>query len=373
MFVERLKLNFFRNYDALELRPNGGLNVIVGENAQGKTNAVEAVFLCAFGRSHRTARDGELINAGMSGGYVGLNLKNLTGSRLIEIKLRAGERKQVFLDRLAAGRSGELMGVLNAVMFSPEDLELVKGAPVERRRFMDMELSQLRPAYYYVLQRYNTALKQRNALLKPERATAAKDPAALRRELYVWDEQLAQTGAEIMAMRADFLENLGKIAGGLHREISSGKETLALRYAPNVNVERAGGNAAAALSEALYAGALEDIRRGFTSAGPHRDDIDLTLNGVNVRVFGSQGQQRTAALSMKLSELALLRGVTGEAPVLLLDDVLSELDEPRQRALLEAMDDCQTFLTCTTLEGLRRAGMKEINAWRCEAGTLTRL
>lgn len=372
MFVERLKLNYFRNYKALQLEPEPGLNVIVGENAQGKTNAVEAVFLCAFGRSHRTARDGELINAGMSGAYVGLGVKNLAGSRLIEIKLKAGERKQVFLDRLPAERSGELMGVLNVVMFSPEDLELVKGGPAERRRFMDMELSQLRPVYYYTLQRYNTALRQRNALLKPE-ISAAKEPSALRRELYIWDEQLAQTGAQIMAMRQDFVEKLGRIGGGLHREISSGKETLTLSYAPNVNVERGGGDPAAALSEALYASAMEDIRRGFTSSGPHRDDIELTLNGTNVRVYGSQGQQRTAALAMKLSELELLRSVKGEPPVLLLDDVLSELDEPRQRALLEAMRDCQTFLTCTALTGLERAGMKHMNAWLCREGTLVKM
>ena len=168
MQIARLKLNYFRNYEALDLRPRPGLNVIVGENAQGKTNAVEAIFFCAFSRSHRTARDAELINQGMSGGYVGLDVQTRAGERRIEMKLRAGERKQVFIDRLQTQRSGELMGVLNVVMFSPEDLELVKGAPAERRRFLDMELSQLRPAYYYKIQQYNAALKQRNALLKGE-------------------------------------------------------------------------------------------------------------------------------------------------------------------------------------------------------------
>ena len=180
MLIERLKLNDFRNYESLLLRPDSGLNVIVGENAQGKTNAVEAIFLCAFGRSHRTSKDAELIKNGMSGGYVGLELKGLSGSRIIEIKLKFGERKQIFIDRLMAKRTGELMGALNAVMFSPEDIELVKGSPAERRRFMDMELSQLRPAYYYTLQRYNAALKQRNALLRPD---IAKDAAELRKEL----------------------------------------------------------------------------------------------------------------------------------------------------------------------------------------------
>ena len=369
MLVERLKLNYFRNYESLSFAPGRGLNVIVGENAQGKTNAVEAIFLCAFGRSHRTPRDAELISQGMSGGYVGLDVKNLTGSRLIEIKLRAGERKQLYIDRQAAQKSGELMGILNVVMFSPEDLELVKGAPAERRRFMDMELSQLRPAYYFMIQRYNTALRERNALLRPE-AVKAKAPEQLRRELYVWDEQLASLGADIMKMRAEFIEKLAKIAGALHREISGRREAIFVRYAPDVDVERAGGDAQAALAEALYANALDDIRKGYTSHGPHRDDIAISLGDSAVRTFGSQGQQRTAALSLKLSELELLREDRGEPPVLLLDDVLSELDEQRQKALLEAMSDCQSFLTCTSLDGLTRAGMKEIPAYRCVAGTL---
>ena len=192
MLIERLKLNDFRNYESLLLRPDSGLNVIVGENAQGKTNAVEAIFLCAFGRSHRTAKDAELIRAGFAGGYVGMDIRTKSGSRTIEIKLKSGERKQIFIDKLMAKRTGELMGALNAVMFSPEDLELVKGAPAERRRFMDMELSQLRPAYYYALQRYNAALKQRNALLKPD---AKADMNAVRQQLYIWDEQLSQAGA----------------------------------------------------------------------------------------------------------------------------------------------------------------------------------
>ena len=250
MLIERLKLNDFRNYESLLLRPDSGLNVIVGENAQGKTNAVEAIFLCAFGRSHRTAKDAELIRAGFAGGYVGMDIRAKSGGRTIEIKLKSGERKQIFIDKLMAKRTGELMGALNAVMFSPEDLELVKGAPAERRRFMDMELSQLRPAYYYTLQRYNAALKQRNALLKPD---AKADMNAVRQQLYIWDEQLSQAGAEIMRMRAEFVQRLGLIASRLHRRISGEREALLVRYAPDVDIERmGGGDAEAALSEALY-------------------------------------------------------------------------------------------------------------------------
>ena len=367
MRVERLKLNDFRNYEALDWKPRPGLNVIVGENAQGKTNAVEAIFFCAFGRSHRTPRDAELIRHGMAGGYVGLMLQSHAGARQIEMKLRAGERKQVFIDRLQAQRSGELMGVLNVVMFSPEDLALVKGAPAERRRFIDMELSQLRPKYYYRLQQYNAALKQRNALL---RGAPGQEQGAMRAQLYAWDEQLAAAGADVMRMREEFVDMLSTIARDLHRSISGGREQLALSYAPSVDAARYGGDMRAALEEALYASALEDMRRGFTTVGPHRDDLSVHLGDAPVRVFGSQGQQRTAALSLKLSELALLARETGEPPVLLLDDVLSELDEPRQRALLEAMRGCQCFLTCTSLAGLIRAGMQDIPAYACKGGRL---
>jgi len=371
MRATRLKLNYYRNYEALDLKPAPGLNVIVGENAQGKTNAVEAVFFCAFGRSHRTPRDQELINRGMSGAYVGLEAETRAGERRIEMKLRAGERKKVFVDRLETKRSGELMGVINVVMFSPEDLELIKGAPAERRRFLDMELSQIRPAYYYRLQQYNSALKQRNALLKgepgKERPTAVRE---LRDQLYVWDEQLAAAGADVMRMRMDFIGRLASIAEDLHYRISGGREHLHVGYEASVDTSEYGGDIRAALEEALYASAYEDIRRGYTTVGPHRDDLSVTFGGESVRTYGSQGQQRTAALSLKLSELQLLKEEKGEAPILLLDDVLSELDEPRQRALVEAMADAQCFLTCTSLAGLERAGMKHIHAYRCENGTL---
>lgn len=363
MVIERLKLNYYRNYESLDLRPQTGVNIILGENAQGKTNVVEAVFLCALARSHRTSKDGELIMHGMSGGYVGLDLSSATGRHSIEMKLRAGERKQIFIDKLKVQRSGELMGMLNVVMFSPEDLTLIKGAPAERRRFLDMELSQIRPAYYYKLQQYATALKQRNALL---RDSQGRD---VRKELYVWDEQLALTGGAIIEARMEFIDALSTIAFDLQRQISNGREQLEISYAPNVNTENHP-SASEALAEAFYASALDDMRRGYTTVGPHRDDLQIDLLSRAVRTFGSQGQQRTAALSLKLSELALLRQLKGEAPVLLLDDVLSELDDMRQSALLSAMKDCQCFLTTTSLEGLKRAGMKDIHAYVCENGTL---
>lgn len=364
MRLSRLRLNQYRNYAALDFKPLPGVNVIVGDNAQGKTNAAEAVFLCAFGRSHRTAKDGELIAQGCEGGYVGAQIESLTGSHLIEIKLRDGERKKIFIDRQIVSRTGELMGVLNVVMFAPEDLCLVKAGPAERRRFLDMELSQARPAYYYRLQQYNAALRQRNALLKSMDIRPGM--------LAMWDEQLATLGEAIMAERERFVDSLSTIAYDLHRGITGGKEKLAISYQPNVSMDAPQG-VREALLQALTMGAQDDVRRGYTQSGPHRDDIAIRLGDTDLRAFGSQGQQRTAALSIKLSELALLTEEKGEPPVLLLDDVLSELDQSRQQLLLQSVKGCQCFLTCTSLDGLEKADMADWALWQCRAGALNRM
>ena len=339
MEINRLRLNQYRSYAALDLRPGPGINAIVGDNAEGKTNSVEAVFLCAFGRSHRTSRDAELIMRGCAGGYVGAELTNNTGSHLIEIKLRDGERKKIFIDR-----------------------NIIKNGPSERRRFMDMELSQTHPAYYYSLQRYNSALKQRNALLKePDRIGPGM--------LETWDEQLAALGEEIVMDRCEFIDGLSTIAYDLHKSITGGRERLEIVYEPDIDPEDPEGIYGAML-KALDRSRAEDLRRGFTTAGPHRDDIGIALSGIDVRTFGSQGQKRTAALSLKLSELAFIREIKEEAPVLILDDVLSELDEGRQQLLMESMKDCQCFLTCTSLEGLKRAGLGNMKVFRCKGGEM---
>lgn len=362
MRLTRLRLNQYRNYAALDFKPADGINVIVGDNAQGKTNAAEAIFLCAFARSHRTQKDAELISRGFAGGYVGAEIESLSGSHLIEIKLREGERKKIFIDRQLAARTGELMGVLNVVMFAPEDLCIVKDGPAERRRFLDMELSQARPAYYYRLQQYNAALRQRNALLKSDDIRPGM--------LAMWDEQLATLGSAIMAERERFVDGLSTIAYDLHRSITDGKESLSIAYQPNVAMDAPEG-VREALLQALARSAADDVRRGYTQVGPHRDDMAIRLGDVDLRAFGSQGQQRTAALSIKLSELALLREEKGEPPVLLLDDVLSELDQTRQRLLLQSVKGCQCFLTCTSLDGLEKADIGEMALWQCQAGALS--
>ena len=362
MHITGLKLHNFRNYRDLERSFEPGLTVFTGLNGAGKTNVLEAIFLCALGRSHRTTRDTELIRMGEMEGMVLLNLATRAGSRSIREELISGERKRVFLDGAPVSRSGELMGCLNVVMFSPEDLVLVKGGPAERRRFMDMEISQLRPAYYYDLQQYNQALKQRNNLLKEGIETAGD-------MLELWDEQISRLGARIETARSDFCRDLKELAGELHDHMSNGKEELRVEYEPNVPC----GDESyirESIADALVGNLEKDLLRGFTSVGPHRDDLMLELNGTDVRTYGSQGQQRTTALSLKLSEIALIERLKQEKPVLLLDDVFSELDEQRRGLLLSAIEDCQGFITCTDLGELGTVQDEQLQVYRAGGGHL---
>lgn len=359
MEIRGIRLNNFRNYASLSLRPDEGLCVLTGENAAGKTNVLEAIFLSSLGRSHRTCRDTELIRSGEQGAYVGINVSTLAGMRRIETRIPANERKRVSIDGTPLARSGELLGCLNVVMFAPEDLSIVKDGPGERRRFLDMMLSKLRPSYYYSLQRYNAALRQRNALLK--------DPAADPKMLEPWDDQLALLGAGIVLARAEQIEKLAEIGATLHDALSDGTEELTIGYRPNFMSEDAS-RLADLLRDALYEASERDFRYGSTTVGPHRDDILLSLNGADVRTFGSQGQQRTTALSLKLSELELIQDALNDMPVLLLDDVFSELDKRRQRMLIEAVQGCQTFLTCTHLEQLEDAGAVTMQIYNVRDG-----
>lgn len=365
MRVNSVRLKQFRSYASLELPAQPGLNVLTGPNGAGKTNILEALFLCAFGRSHRTPRDAELIRLGSGQGLVEIGLMTNAGSRTIRAELFETERKKLSIDGSPLQRSGELMGCLNAVMFSPEDLTLVKGSPAERRRFLDMEISQLKPSYYYALQQYNTALKQRNNLLK--------EPSAAENEmLELWDEQLSKQGAVLMRERAAFCRELREAAGALHSTMSGGEETLVTEYEPDVFSEDENGYREA-IAEALMACIDKDLFRGFTSAGPHRDDLKLTVNGLDARVYASQGQQRTAALSLKLSEISVIEQLRGEKPVLLLDDVFSELDAARQRLLLTAVGECQCFITCTGVEELGPMEDKQMQLFSVSDGEVFEL
>lgn len=343
MIIKKLKVINFRNYKEESILFSPGLNVLSGINASGKTNLLEAVYLGAIGKSPRTAQDKEMINWGQDYLYVMIELNGKYRSHKLEIHIDSHSAKRIAIDGLPIKKHGELMGVLNVVYFSPDELKMIKESPKERRRFMDISLSQQKKKYFYNLQRYNKTLDQRNKLLK-----TARSFEGLRDMLAVWDIQLATIGAEIISDRLIFLKKLSVYAAREHTRLSGGREELLLRYESDaLDMDRD-------IKEQLilrYEADIEkDYQLKFTSSGPHRDDIKITLNGIDVRKFGSQGQQRSAALSLKMAEISQFEEETGEKPVLLLDDVLSELDEGRQRELLSAASGVQTILTCTEFD-----------------------
>ncbi|MDO4739078.1 MAG: DNA replication/repair protein RecF [Eubacteriales bacterium] len=362
MRLKELRLKGFRLYDEAVFRPCEGITVLCGNNAQGKTAVLEAVQLCCTGRSHRTVRDAELVNTQREAALIEAEAERPDGAHQVRMVFSKEERRRIAINGKAAARSGELMGHMLGVLFSPEDLRMVKDGPAERRRFVDMELSQLRPSYYYALQRYNRALTQRGNVL---RESFGQD---VRPMLDLWDEQLAEVGAQIMLARESFLQTLARHACEAYREVSDGAEELSVRYKRSVAAEGGEEQVRGALWQALLQAREADMRRGVTSKGPHRDDVELQLGAMDVRAFGSQGQQRTAALAMKLAELRVMHEISGEWPVLMLDDVMSELDPNRRRKLLEHLPGVQTIVTCTDAEDL--AGAKIGLMVRVQAGTL---
>lgn len=367
MRLTGIRLRNFRNYQALDLAPGPGLNLLLGENAAGKTNVLEALFLSALGKSHRAGKDPELIRTGEDYAAIDLALDTSGGSRTIGVRLSRREKKKVLLDGSRLNRSGDLMGCLTLVLFAPEDLTLIKDGPGERRRFLNMAISQQTPRYYFLLQAYNLALKQRNALLKREELPGDE-------EFLPWEEQLAAAGAQIMAHRERFAGALSGSARRSHELVSGGKEILSLSYQPALPWEA--GMDASDYGELLLTRLKEsrrrDVFRGGTGVGPHRDDLTICINGEEAKGFASQGQQRTAVLSLKLAELEILSNIRGEKPVLLLDDVFSELDRKRQALLLSACREVQTFITCTHLDTLPPAGEAELRRYHIQGGALVK-
>ena len=362
MHVKSLSLKNFRNYEQALIAPSGGVTVFTGPNAQGKTNILEALHLCCLGRSHRTARDEELIRWGETSARVSIQTQQRDGTHEVTILLNKSSKKKktVRIGARQADRIGELFGHVCGVLFSPEDLSIVKAGPAERRRFIDMQLSQLRPQYFYSLQRAVRTLNQRNTLLKE----IAKNPSLLP-TLDMWDEQLALVGAQIAANRREAIECLSEDAAKAHASLTGGKETLRLWY---ISQTAESGDVASRLFDKLRANRQEDLRRMSTSVGVHRDDIGVTINGKEARTFASQGQQRSAVLALKLAQLEMAARETGEPPILMLDDVMSELDPGRRRQLIERIDRVQTFVTCTDLSDL--AGAKQGSVYRVENGVL---
>lgn len=351
MQIRNLKLRNFRNYDHLNMDFSDSFNIIYGNNAQGKTNIIEAVFLCASGRSHRTSKDQELLKNGESEFEIRLQFTKETIDEEIRINFNNEERKKIKINDIPVKKIGDLMGHLNAVIFSPEDLFIIKQGPAERRRFIDITLSQLRPSYFYDLQQYAKILFQRNTLLK--RITVQR---SLEDTLEVWNKHLVRTGSRIIRARRKFVRDLCGFASARHDKLTNHEEKLLLEYSPSFEIsdECKDEEIEKIFFDTVERNRENEIRKGTTVVGPHRDDIDIILNGESTKVYGSQGQQRTSVLSMKLAEIDLMKEESGDFPVLLLDDVLSELDDRRKEYLLESISGLQTFITCTDLSFYKR-------------------
>ncbi|CCQ96926.1 DNA replication and repair protein RecF [[Clostridium] ultunense Esp] len=346
MNVESIRLINFRNYHNLNINLNKNINIFVGKNAQGKTNLLEAIYFCAMGKSFRTNRDKEIINFNKHEAYIGAKININKREKIIEIKLEKDRPKRIKVNKIELKNFKELNSGLNVVIFSPDDLKLIKDGPGERRNFLDMSISQIKPVYKYNINKYNKILFQRNNLLKSN-----KPKSHIINLLEIFDIQLAKIGTEIIIYRIQFIENLSKIAKEIHKKLTLEREELNLNYNSNVNISDKNIIEKKFL-EQLKTNVDKDLITGITSIGPHRDDIQIQINGIDARVFASQGQQRTIVLSIKLSEVEIIKMERGVYPVLLLDDVYSELDLDRRKYLTETFKDMQTIITSTDIINL---------------------
>lgn len=355
MYIKDLSLLNFRNIGEASVSFGKNINILYGDNAQGKTNLLEAIYICSTGRSQKTHIDGQLVKFGYDEAHIRTFVCSELSTDRIDVHIKKDNRKGMAVNGLAVKKMSEFFGNLYAVMFSPEDLRLVKGGPSERRKFIDMELCQLSKVYCHNLQNYHKVLKQRNNLLKNSHINKN-----LVDTIPVWDEQLIYYGQKIIEKRKEFIEKLNDVSKNIHSDITGKKESLSVEYKPNADISF--------FSDKLVSSREKDIILGMTSCGPHKDDMSFFINGNDTKLFGSQGQQRTASLSAKLAEISLIETETGTSPILLLDDVLSELDESRQLFLMESIGEIQTFITCTGIEESIVKYMKESTVFNVKNG-----
>lgn len=327
----------YRNYDLLDLEFDSSTNIFYGDNAQGKTNILESIYLCGTTKSHRGTKDRDLIKFKEEESHIEAVVEKNNVPFKIDIHLKKNSPKGIAINKMPIKRASELFGIVNIVFFSPEDLNIIKNGPSERRKFIDMELAQLDKVYLSDLSNYNRIINQRNRLLKD-----AYDRRELLETLDVWDMQLIHYGNKIIDRRNLFIYQLNNIIKNVHEHLTGGKESIYISYEPS--------NSSMNLEDAIKRNRDRDIRMKSTSVGPHRDDICFMVGNLDIRKFGSQGQQRTAALSLKLSEIELVKQIIKDTPILLLDDVLSELDKHRQNYLLDSICDVQTLITCTGVD-----------------------
>lgn len=366
MYFKSIKLTDFRNYKALDIDLDPGLNLFLGKNAQGKTNLLEALFIMSLGKSFKTNKDRDMIAFGADFARAVCVVVNKETDSETEIDISFFENgKRIKLDGVNILRSADLLENVYVVVFFPDDLKIVKDGPENRRRFIDRELCQIKPVYYSDLGNYKKVLKQKNVLLRQNN----KD-----RDLYaVFDEALSDYGVRIIEERERFVSRLNAISGNIHFKISNGLENINISY----ETDFSGGNDFSEKKEEylklLKENFEKDVFRGYTGFGPHKDDLKIEINGIDIRQFGSQGQQRTAALSMKLAEIELIKQETGQKAVLLLDDVLSELDRERQRFLIEGMKDVQLFISATEIEKELMDMLPAGSVYSVEAGNVKKL
>ena len=364
MQITELKLKNFRNYENLSLCPDPGVNLFFGRNGSGKTNLLEAVHYAALGRSHRISNDANVVRYGEAGALSTVGVSTALGQREIAVRFHPGEmqKKEILIDGKKIQKFSDMMGCLRCVIFSPEDLGLIREGPSVRRRYLDMMISQISRRYFIALQQYRTGLDQRNAILRNLRT----DPSAVKSLLGVFEEAIAEPAAEIIRERRRVISLLSEIAGETYCRISGTEEQLRIAYHSSVREED---HIAESLCRILRENREDDIRLGMTSVGPHRDDLILTLDRNLMKQFSSQGQVRTAALSMKLSQMKILTDDSGEEPVLLLDDVMSELDRKRRASLINEIRSFQTFITCADREDVDCEKVSRIWQVSAESGS----
>ena len=341
MWIKNIKLINFRNYNKKEINLNENINVFFGENAQGKTNIIESIFLCSIGKSFRTNKEKELIKFNEEKALVEINFQK--SDREGNIKIEIGDKKNINLNGIKLKKLSELLGNINIVIFTPDDIDILKGGPQNRRKFLDIMISQLRPNYMHILTLYLKTLEQRNNYLKQIKLENKDENL-----LDIWDEKLIEYGMKIYEYRKEFIEKIKNKIKIIHNEITQNKEEIEIEYFSDANTRQN-------FINELKSRRKLDIIKGFTTKGVHRDDFVVYINGKEVEIYGSQGQHRTAILSLKLSELKVIYDEIGEYPILLLDDFMSELDDKRRKNFLNNIKDIQVIITCTekiTLENL---------------------
>ena len=366
MNVESIRLINFRNYADAFVELNENTNIFIGKNAQGKTNLLEAIHICATGKSFRTSKDRELINFNKSEAYIGAKAKVDNKEKLIEIKYDIKGQKRIKLNKIELKSQRELDSGINVVIFSPEDLKIVKGGPIERRNFIDMSISQIRPVYKHNLAKYNKILIQRNNLLKSGRSLHE-----IENLLDIFDTQLVNTGTNIIITRLEFVKKLSDIAFHIHNSLTKSEEKISIAYNSSVSIKNWDKKAIEKVFiEQIYSNRQKDLQLGVTSIGPHRDDLNFLLNGKDARIYASQGQQRTIVLTIKLAEVEILKMDKGVYPVLLLDDVFSELDLDRRKYLVKSFSNSQTIITTTELVDLEELSNVDKTIFYIENGKI---